>query len=174
MINRGELVQIGQFRKSHGTQGEIAFSFINDSFATSKRSFLVCEIDGIFVPFHIENYRFISNSLAYIRLKTIDSDLKTRSLIGKDVFFPKKYIKKSVGSDDFTYDYFIGFTLIDEQLGEIGLIIDVDTTTLNTLFIVEKGKEEILVPAVEEIIIRINENRKEIIVALPEGLLEQQ
>jgi 16S rRNA processing protein RimM len=172
MINRDELVQIGQFRKPHGTRGEITFSFTNDSFATSKRSFLICETDGIFVPFHIIDYRFISDSTAYVRLKTVDSDQKARLLVNKEVFFPKKYIKKDIGSDDFTWDYFIGFTLSDSRMGEIGPIVDVDTTTLNTLFIVEKGKEEIMIPAVEEIIVRINENRKEITVALPEGLLE--
>jgi len=172
MINRDELVKIGQFRKPHGTQGEIAFSFTNDSFVTSKRSFLICEIDGIFVPFHIDNYRFISDSSAYVRLKTVDSDQKARLLVNKEVFFPKKYFRKGIENEDFTYDYFIGFTLLDERTGTIGPIVDVDTTTMNTLFIVKKGEDEILVPAVEEIIIRINENRKEITVTLPEGLLE--
>jgi len=173
MINRDELVQIGQFRKPHGTQGEIAFSLSNVSFDTSKCPFFICEMDGIFVPFHIENYRLISDSSAYIRLKTVDSDQKARLLTNKEVFFPKKYIKKNIGNNNFTWDYFIGFTLLDEKLGKIGAIVDVDTTTLNTLFIVEKGKEEILVPAAEEIITRINEHRKEIIVSLPEGLIEQ-
>jgi len=173
MINRDELVQIGQFRKPHGTQGEIAFSFSNDSFTTNKCFFLICEMDGIFVPFHIENYRLTSDSSAFVRLKAVDSDQKARLLTNKEVFFPKKYMKKSVENDYFTYDYFIGFTLLDEKLGKIGVIVDVDTTTLNTLFIVEKGSEEILIPAVEDIIVRINEHRKEIIVALPEGLIEQ-
>ena len=172
MINRDELVRIGQFRKPHGTQGEITFSFTNDSFITSKRSFLICEIDGIFVPFHIDNYRIISDSSAYVRLKTVDSDQKARLLVNKEVFFPKKYFRKGIENEDFTYDYFIGFTLLDERTGKIGPIVDVDTTTMNTLFIVKRGEEEILVPAVEEIIVRINENRKEITIALPEGLLE--
>jgi len=63
------------------------------------------------------------------------------------------------------------YYIIDEQLGTIGTIIDVDTTTINTLFIVEKGNEEILIPAAEDFILQVNENQKEMIVALPEGLL---
>jgi len=191
MINREELVQIGHFRKPHGVKGEITFSLMegiadqarNDIFACimadSVRNplietcpFLICEIDGIFVPFRIINYRSISDSSAYIQLKNIDSDRQARLLSHKEVFSPKKYFDEEVSNDSFTWDYFIDFTLIDKQVGKIGTIVDVDTTTINTLFIVEKENKEILIPAAEELIIRIDENRKEIIVALPEGLLE--
>ena len=204
MINRDELVRIGQFRKPHGTKGEIGFSFtegiadqvrndisasviagstrnprFTDVIAGSTRNpltetcpFFICEIDGIFVPFRIENYRFISDSTAYIQLNNIDSDLKVRILSHKEVYFPKKYVSEDIENDSLTWDYFIGFTLIDEQLGKIGSIVDVDETTINTLFIVERGNEEILIPAAEELILYINENQKELVVRLPEGLVE--
>jgi 16S rRNA processing protein RimM len=187
MINRDELVPVGHFRKPHGTKGEIACSFTtviagltHDSFSTdviagltrNPLHFLICQIDGIFVPFRIVNYRFISDSSAYIQLKTVDSEEKARELAHKEVFLLKKYVGEEIKDNSLTWDYFIGFTLIDEQFGKIGAIVDVDTTTLNTLFIVEKGNEEILIPAVEEFIIQIDENQKELIVTLPEGLVE--
>ena len=172
MINRDELVPIGRFRKPHGIKGEITFSFTNDSFATNECPFLICEIDGIFVPFRIENYRFISNSTAYVQLKNIDSDQEARILSHKEVYFPGKNVKEEVENDSFTWDYFIGFTLTDQRLGKIGRIVDVDKTTVNTLFIVDKGNEEILIPAVEEFIIRMDENQEELLVVLPEGLIE--
>ena len=193
MINREDLIKIGQFRKPHGTKGEITFSYTDamansanhplssDVMAGSTRHplndelacpFLICEIDGIFIPFLIENYRFISDSTAYITLKNIDSDQQARVLTHKEVFYPKKYISEDAGNDSFTWDYFIGFTMIDEQQGEIGRIIDVDKTTVNILFVVERENEEILIPAVEEFIIRVDESKEELIVALPEGLIE--
>ena len=172
MINREELVKIGQFRKPHGTKGEITFSYtsvIDNPFTICP--FLICEIDGIFVPFRIENQRFISDSTAYIKLKNINSDQQARKLAHKEVFYPKKHINENAGNDSSTWDYFIGFTITDEQLGKIGRIIDVDKTTINTLFIVERENEEILIPAVEDFIIQINEDQEELIVALPEGLV---
>ena len=172
MINRDELVQIGQFGKPHGIKGEITFLF-TDVMADLIRHphFLICEIDGIFVPFRIENYRIVSNSTAYIQLKNIDSDKEARILANKEVFSPKKNVEKNIEDDSFTWDYFIGFTLTDERLGKIGRIVDVDTTTINTLFIVERENEEILIPAVEEFILRIDETMEELVVALPEGLV---
>jgi len=172
MINRDELVPVGQFKKPHGIKGEITFSFTNDSFTSNECPFLICEIDGIFVPFRIESCRFISNSTAYIRLKNINSEQKVRILSYKEVFYPKKHFTEIVKNDSFTWDHFIGFTLTDERLGKIGRIVDVDQTTINTLFVVEKGEEEILIPAVEEFIVRIDEDREELLMTLPEGLVE--
>jgi 16S rRNA processing protein RimM len=172
MINRNDLVPIGQFIKPHGIKGEIIFSYTNDSFTTSECPFLICEMDGIYVPFRIVNFRLISNSTAFIQLKNIDSEQTARIFSKKEVFFPENHTKENIENDSFTWDYFIGFTLIDEQLGKIGRIVDVDTTTINTLFIIEKGGDEILIPAVEEFVIRIDENMKEIFVFLPEGLVE--
>ncbi|KAA4022394.1 16S rRNA processing protein RimM, partial [Bacteroides ovatus] len=48
----------------------------------------------------------------------------------------------------------------------------VDTTTVNTLFVVERAEEEeLLVPAQEEFIVGIDQKQKLITVELPEGLL---
>ena len=205
MINRGELVHVGIFRKPHGTKGEIGFSFIegiagqarNDIsdrvIASSPRhphstdviagltrnplaetcTFFICEIDGIFVPFHIENYRPVSDSSAYILLKNINSEEKARELSHKEVFLHKTQFKGEIKKESLYWEYFTGFTLIDERLGTIGTITDIDTTTINTLFIIENETGEILIPAAEEFIIRLDENQKELIVSLPEGLVEK-
>ena len=173
MIKREDLVKIGLFGKPHGVKGEIQLTFTNDSFDESECPFLFCELDGIFVPFRIEVCRFISGSFAYIHLKTIDSDKKARLLTNKDAFFPKQYLKEACEDENFTWDYFIGFTLIDERLGEIGQITRIDDSTFNTLFIIEKKEDEdLLIPAVDELITHIDEEQKKLFVKLPEGLFE--
>jgi 16S rRNA processing protein RimM len=172
MITRDELVKIGKFNKPHGIKGEISLHFTGDSFDEKECPFLICELDGIFVPFKWEEYRFISNSTALVKLKNVHSDEKARLLTNKDAFFPKEYIKENREDDVFSWDYFIGFTLFDEKTGEVGLISDVDESTLNTLFIIEKEGEEIFIPAVAEMITHINEEEKKIHMDLPEGLLE--
>ena len=184
MINREDLVRIGQLRKPHGTKGEIMFVMAGSTFTNviagltrnpltdHNCPFLILELDNIFVPFHIENHRIISDSTSYIQLKNINSEQQARKFSHKEVYYPKKYIREETENDSFTWDYFIGFTLIDEHHGEIGCIVDVDTTTINTLFIVEKAGDEILIPAVEEFIVLIDEDNKELSVKLPEGLIE--
>ncbi|MDR0864776.1 MAG: ribosome maturation factor RimM [Candidatus Symbiothrix sp.] len=171
MIKRDELVKIGKFNKPHGIKGEISFSFTNDSFDESECPFLICELDGIFVPFKLEEYRFTSDAAALVKLKNITTEEKVKVLANKEVYFSKKYLKEET-DDHFTWDYFIGFTLIDERTGEIGLISDVDVSTLNTLFIIEKEDDEIFIPAADEMITHIDEAQKRIYMELPEGILD--
>ena len=67
--------------------------------------------------------------------------------------------------------YFIGFTATDKTLGYIGEIVDIDDSTINTLFVVEKDGEEILIPAQEEFITDIDHDGQEIRFDLPQGLV---
>jgi 16S rRNA processing protein RimM len=172
MIKREDLIKIGQFRKPHGVKGEIIFTFTDDSFEDSECSFFICEIDGIFVPFRVVDYWFTSDMAGMVRLKNLNSDNKVRFLSNKDIYFPKKHLVAKTSKSSYTWNYFVGFTLIDKHHGKIGTIVDIDEVTPNTLFVVETEAHEILVPATYEIIISIGEEKKELYAELPVGLLE--
>ena len=171
MILREDLIKIGHFNKPHGIKGELSFTFTDDSFDEAENPFLICELDGIFVPFRIKEYRFTSDSAALVKLKSIDSDSQARRLANQDVYFPKNQMHTSNQDEIYSWDFFIGFHLIDEKLGEIGIISAVDDSTLNTLFIIEKNNQELLIPAAKDIITRIDEAGKKLYAALPEGLV---
>ena len=172
MIKREDLIKIGQFNKPHGIKGEISFTFTNDIFDESECEFLICEIDGIFVPFVIESYRFKSNATALIKFESVETDTQAKLFTNLDVYFPKQYLKEEASSEITSWDYFIGYTLADDTLGNIGSIIDVDETTINVLFIVERAGEEILIPASEDLITGIDTENKIIKIAIPEGLID--
>jgi 16S rRNA processing protein RimM len=172
MIRREELVKIGQLKKPHGVKGELTFTFSDDSFEKSECPFFICEIDGIFVPFRIEEYRFTSDTAGMVRLKNLDSDNKVRFLSNKEIYFPRKYLVADISGDSCEWNHFIGFTVIDKYSGKIGQIADIEESTINTLFIVKTDTREILIPAAVEMITSIDEEKKELHVTLPEGLLE--
>ena len=172
MIDRESLVKIGKFNKPHGVKGEISFTFTDDSFEESENPFLICELDSIFVPFRLESYRFTSDTTALVKLKNMNSDKNLQALVNKDVYFPKADIIEKPLSDTFTWDYFLGFKLRDKERGDIVIVKAVDDSTINTLFVVETDKGEVLIPANEKVIEHIDETEKIILVELPEGLLE--
>ncbi len=172
MIHRDELIQIGQFNKPHGIRGELSFTFSDDSFDDNECAFLVCELDGIFIPFRIETYRFKSDSTAFVKLKGIDSEKQAKKLSNYPVYFPKQHLKSTSSGDFYSWDYFTGYTLFDQDNHRIGTIAAVDDSTINALFIVDSGSEEILIPASEEIIIQFDEEQKTIVLEIPEGLLD--
>ena len=136
MIKREELIKIGIFNKPHGLKGELSFSFTDDIFDRCDSPYLVCQIDGIFVPFYIEEYRFRSDSTALMKLEDIDSDIEARIFTNSDVFYPKKYISDE-DINMVSGDYFLEYLIIDDVLGEIGRIKRLDDSTVNLLFEVD-------------------------------------
>jgi 16S rRNA processing protein RimM len=172
MINKDNLQKIGKFNKPHGVKGEISFSFTDDSFDSVDAPFLICEMDGIMVPFKLEEYRFTANTTALVKLKNLNSDEAVKALANKEVFFPKKDIQERSASDALTMEYFIGFKVEDKAFGELGEIVQVDESTINTLFVVEGSKGEILIPVNEQFITHIDESKKIISMELPVGLLD--
>ena len=68
--------------------------------------------------------------------------------------------------------FFAGFRMEDVNHGVLGEVVEVDNSTVNTLFVVEcSDGEELLVPAQEEFIVGIDQKHRLITVDLPEGLL---
>ncbi len=69
MIKKEEVYKIGLFNKPHGIHGELQFTFTDDIFDRVDCDYLICLLDGIFVPFFIEEYRFRSDSTALVKLE---------------------------------------------------------------------------------------------------------
>lgn len=172
MIREDEVFKIGKFTKPHGVKGEIAFAFENDVFDRVECSYLICKVDGIFVPFFMEEYRFKGKETALITLEDMDSEDKVQPLTGLDVYFPRSYFEEEENDVEYSWNFFIGFTVIDELKGQLGTITNIDTATINTLFVLEGEEEEYLIPAVEEFILNIDAASKILQVSLPEGLIE--
>ncbi|MDD4609063.1 MAG: ribosome maturation factor RimM [Bacteroidaceae bacterium] len=171
MILEKELFKIGVFNKPHGVKGELVFTFTDDVFDRVDCNYLICLIDGIFVPFFVEHCRFRSETTALIQLEDVSSTDLARPFTNLAVFFPVKYLSKVEHKSDLSWDVFVGFTIVDESIGELGLVTDVDTSTVNTLFVIDQDGEELLIPAQEEFILEMNMEEKSILVQLPEGLL---
>lgn len=175
MIKEDEIFKIGKLAKTHGLKGEISFRFDSDIFDQVDCPYLVLKIDGIFVPFFIEEYRFKGSETALIIFEGIESEEKATELQGLEVYFPRKYYEEASEEEelDYSWDYFIGMTATDESFGILGTIIEVDTQTINTLFRIENEEgEEYIIPAVEDFILNINPEKKELVLKLPEGLID--
>ncbi len=171
MIKKEEVYKIGMFNKPHGIHGELQFTFNDDIFDRVEAEYLVCLLDGIFVPFFIDDYRFRSDSTALVKLEGVDTAERARMFTNVEVYFPTKYVEEETKPEELTWDFFVGFRVEEVHHGYLGEIIEVDNTTINTLFIVNYGDEELLIPAQEDFIVSMDQKHKVIILELPEGLI---
>ncbi|MDR2948320.1 MAG: ribosome maturation factor RimM [Prevotella sp.] len=173
MIKDSEVFKIGKLIKPHGIKGEVSFAFDNDVFDRVDCPYLICRIDGIFVPFFIEEYRFKGSETALITFEDIDTETKAQRMSGLEVYFLRKYYEQETEEDiEYSWNFFIGFSVTDKIAGKLGIIEAIDDKTLNTLFLIKDGDKEIIIPATEDFIEKINAKKKILYLDLPEGLIQ--
>ena len=168
MIKEEDVYKIGRLGKTHGVRGEISFLFDDDVFDRTDADYLILRVDGILVPFFIEEYRFKSDANAIVKFDGIDTQERARELTGCDVYFPRSLAEGDEG--DISWSILVGFDILEVQSGKVvGRIAAIDDATMNILFELEDGR---LVPASEDLITAIDQKARTITMHIPEGLLE--
>ncbi|MBR6030819.1 MAG: 16S rRNA processing protein RimM [Bacteroidaceae bacterium] len=168
MVSDTDVYRIGQIGRTHGVKGEVTFSFTDDVWDRAEAEFLFLRVDGLLVPFFLEEYRFRSDTTALVKFLDYDTANDVQFLVGCEVYFPHALTPERSEDEEYTWRYFTGFQLYDEKAGCIGTIDRVDDSTQNILFYVGDR----LIPAAEDWIKDIDHKGRTIHMALPEGLLE--
>jgi 16S rRNA processing protein RimM len=177
MITREELINIGHYNKPHGINGEISATVEVDFDVLQELSCLVSDIDGIFVPFFVNAMRPKSGETVLFTIDGMDNEQDVQRLVNHDIYALKREYRQEsedADADGYPLDFFIGFDLVDDDQGNrVGQITDVNEQTENAFFIVEAdGGAELLVPAVDDLIVEFDLDKKVMVMSLPDGLLD--
>lgn len=168
MIRQEEVYKIGRLGKAHGVKGEVSFQFDDDVFDRIDADYLILDIDGILVPFFMEEYRFRTDALALVKFCDVDTQERASELTGSNVYFPRALAEDEEGMPSLAS--LIGFDLVEAKDGiRVGTIATIDDSTANLLFELEDGR---LIPASDNLITDINIKERTIKMEIPEGLLE--
>ncbi len=166
MIRKEDCYKIGRIGKVHGVKGEVSFHLTDDVFDRVESDYLILEIDGILVPFFMEEYRFRSDTIALVKFCNIDTQQQASELTNCDVWFPHTLTPED---EQPTLASLIGFSIVSMPDGlTVGNIATIDDTTANLLFELEDGR---LIPANDELIESIDTHKREIKMNIPEGLM---
>ncbi len=175
MIKREELVEIGSLNKPHGISGEINAS-IDSGIKLSELRCIILDIDGIFVPFFVEASRLKGVDSYLLTIDGIEDEDAATVISKKTIYALKDDCTNTDAQEDNDAMYaedFVGYTVVDDQNAPIGKIIDIDDSTENFLFIVEKTDgNTAYIPVADEFIIEINIEQAIIAMSLPEGLFD--
>ena len=160
MIRQEEVYKIGRLGKAHGVKGEVSFQFDDDIFDRVDADYLVLDIDGILVPFFMDEYRFRSDTVCLVKQRA-------QELTGCDVFFPRALAEE--GDEMPSLSMLVGFEIVNAANGKtVGHIAAIDDSTANILFELEDGT---LIPASDDLIEEIDAEQQIIKMNIPEGLL---
>jgi len=170
-IPKSDCVKVGFVHKPHGIHGELVIRFEEQYYETLEECpTLFLEIDNLLVPFFIseEGLRFKSGEAVITNLEWIDSDKKAKALCGLSVFVYQDEVIEF--EDEMSPNALVGYQLFDETLGLIGEITEVNDFSGNLLLSVLYQGKEAMVPLNEDLIVRLDEENREIELQIPEGL----
>ncbi len=173
MISREQCTRIGTLAKPHGVRGEILLRNVEHLADLMKfcSGFVFIDIDGGLVPFFLTGAEPTGNDETIISFDSVSTREMAAELKGKWLYIPvQDTSKEKVVASETKRNSYIGYTAIDEITGIIGIITAVDESEMNPLFIVDDGR--VLIPAVTELVVKINQEKKQIVFSLPAGLLE--
>lgn len=172
MIKRDDVYKIGKLGKPHGVKGEITFAITDDVFDRVDADYLILDIDGILVPFFLEEYRFKNDDNVLVKFEDIDTQEQARIYTGCDVYFPRHLSDSD--EENISWAEIIGFQLEDAATGKVvGTIDHVDDSTINLLFeITTPDGRDVLIPASPELIENVDSVQRVIKMSLPEGILD--
>lgn len=86
MIREEEVFKIGQFAKPHGIKGELSLVTNSDVLEDAEDPYIVCEMDGILVPFFVADFRYKTDTVVLVKLEDVNSEEDARMFVGKEGF----------------------------------------------------------------------------------------
>ena len=176
MIRREEVAAVGELIKTHGIAGELVMKTLYDGLfeGTDTPPYIICDMDGILVPFFIERYRPRGAASLLVKLEYVDDEHAARRFVHRTAYYPIDRLPEndSEGADDPAWECFVGYQLTDEAGREVGTVTAVDASTANVLFRVDREGHELLIPVAGEVVHSVDHAARCIAVDMPEGLLD--
>jgi 16S rRNA processing protein RimM len=168
-INSNHLVEVGYVKKTHGVQGELYLVLEPDvADMLEEYEFLFFLIDGLPVPFKVEETPTIGDDFAHVRFRYINTKEQAQSFVGS------KLLAVQAGTEENTIspDSLIGYQLNDTQLGPIGAITAIDDYGGNIVLTVWHNKQEVLIPFNEELLVDFQSETRTMTMNCPDGIFD--
>ncbi|WP_299164435.1 ribosome maturation factor RimM [uncultured Eudoraea sp.] len=171
-MQKEDCFYLGKIVSKHSFKGEVLVKLDTDEpgIYENMESVFV-SIGNNLVPFFIEKCYLHKSNLLRIRFEEISSEADADRIIGSNLYLPLKFLPKLSGNK-FYYHEIIGFTVMDKQHGNIGVITGVNDSVSQVLFEVEKDDKQLLIPVADNIIQKVDRDVKTIYVTTPEGLVD--
>jgi 16S rRNA processing protein RimM len=166
-----EYFKIGKFVTTFGLKGELILKHNLGKKTSLKglRAIFIEERKEAFIPWFVESTKIKNDEETYIKLEGVNVREQAIKLTQKEVWLPEEDFKKySASSSPIN---FLGFDVIEGEK-VLGKITEVIEQPHQLLCKIDMNGNEALIPLHEETLRKVDKKKKQIIVELPEGLLE--
>lgn len=166
-----EYFKIGKFVAAYGLKGELVLKHELGKKTSLKdlRVIFIEDKKNSFLPWFIETTKIKNQEEVFVKLEGITTREAAIKLTQKEVWFTETDVKKFLAKSSPVH--LLGYSVVNEKklLGEITEVIE---QAHQLLCRIEINKKEVLIPLNEDTLQKIDHKKKEVIVKLPDGLLE--
>lgn len=167
------LISVGFLGKTHGVQGfiRVVSECGSDEWIRPGQVVFTGKTDGSARLNEIAETRESANGDWFIRFEKYQTPEMARQLSGLKVFLPEDEVPEPVETE---WDELNGFEISDQTSGiSLGTVIRMEPSPAHPMLVVLLHTErEILIPLVEDWIVTVNPGKKQITMALPDGLVD--
>ncbi|MFN8345782.1 MAG: ribosome maturation factor RimM [Spirosomataceae bacterium] len=171
-MQHNDCFQLGHITRTHGTRGEVVI-YLDVDYPEDYEELesVFVEIKGQLIPYFVENINVQRGSKAIVKFEDIHSIEAAALLINCPLFLPEDNLDE-LDESQFYYHEIVGFKVMDETLGELGVVSTVYSMPTQDLIAMHYRDHEVLIPVNDTIVPGIDRQKKILKVRLPEGLLD--
>lgn len=166
-----DYIHIGKLVASFGVRGEVIVEHSlgkKTNFAQTEVLFIE-ERKGVYLPYFIESAKAKTNTESIIKIEGIHTPEAAKKLLHKPVWLNEADFRKLAAKT--APIALIGFTVIENN-EVLGVVEEVIEQPHQVLLCLQYKNKEAYIPLHEETLQKINHAKRQIIVSLPEGLLD--
>ncbi len=161
---------VGRIVRAHGLHGELSMTIMTEfpeRFETTELFYLGNEFEA--EPYHLKSYRRHQDNLL-LTLDEVDDRTQAEQLCGLFVQVPIEEAVPLSEGDYYLYQL-LGLQVITTTGETLGVIDDILETGANDVYIVKNGDQELLLPAIPEVVKSVDLAQKQMIVQMMDGLI---
>ena len=167
------LLWVGRVVKAQGIKGQIKISSsggAGNTFSEGKAVYLENR-EGEKRVFTVESAR-PHKDMTILSLKGVKRIEEAKEWVGSSVYVEKAGLEP-LPSDEFYWYQLCGLRVVTEDGSLLGRLEEIWPTGSNDIFVVRKEGREILIPAIDEVVVRVDLNEGVMVIHPLEGLLPE-
>lgn len=167
-----EFVAIGYIGKPYGIKGALSITLLTDypeQFKTLKQIYVEHSAG------HRELFEIVTattqKNKVILKLQGIDTRNQAEEMVGRYIVLPRELCRELPDDTYFIFDL-IGITVRTDDGTVVGKIEDIMEMPANDVYVVRNEDREYLIPAIKEVVKKIDMESREMLITPLEGLLE--
>lgn len=169
MIN--SYIVLGHITQTRGLQGKVAAQLTCSLTTLDPVDFIFIQIGHTYVPYQVEEKILSRPDQALFQLQGITNRSTAHEIVGKSIWLPQDLLNKILVKSAPT-DQIVGYHLIDEKLGDLGVVKRIEVFPMHRCLVVDYQAQELLIPYVSALITALDHAHKKLVTNLPGGFLE--